>query len=328
MSATGKKPDKGILLESGTNELEIIEFQLNKIQPDGSTKVAYYGINVAKVREIIKPPETTEYPNSHPCVTGIFNLRGRLIPLIHLAQWLGIHTEQQVDKKRVIVTEFNQMFNGFLVDNVSRIYRISWENVESPSQFLESSQNDCVVAVVRMENRLMMLLDFERILSDINPELSMERYNVADDRNVRHEDDYVSRRNQCTVLVAEDSAFIRRMLEDTLSSAGYNVLSAPNGEDALGILQDFEKEARQSDVPVTSLIHMLITDVEMPRMDGMHLVKRLREADTFTAMPIAMFSSIMSTENRNKALSLGVNDTITKPEIGRLVQLVDRHVLG
>ncbi|WP_027390375.1 chemotaxis protein CheV [Chrysiogenes arsenatis] len=318
---------KGILLESGTNELEIIEFQINKIQPDGSVKVGYYGINVAKVREIIKPPETTDYPNSHPCVTGIFNLRGRLIPLIDLAGWLGITTDNKMEDKRIIVTEFNQMFNGFSVDNVSRIYRISWENVESPSQFLEGGGNDCVVAVVRLEDRLIMLLDFEKIIADINPELSMEKYDVATDIKVSQTSDSTSRRKQHHVVIAEDSTFIRKLLYDTLHSAGYNVLTANNGQEALDIFLSAAKEAKTSGENAMDQLHLLVSDVEMPRMDGMHLVKRLREMDEFDSLPIIMFSSIMSDENRKKALSLGVNDTITKPEISRLVQLVDSYIL-
>ncbi len=163
-----------ILTESGTNELEIIEFHLEKQLPDGSTKTCYYGINVAKVREVIRVPETTDYPNAQPHMIGVFSSRDVLTPLVDLAGWLGVPTRQDLERKFVIVTDFNKMTNGFLIDSISRIHRISWNDVESPSQFLEAGEQDCVVAVVRKDGNLIMILDFEKIIADINPELSME----------------------------------------------------------------------------------------------------------------------------------------------------------
>ncbi|WP_027390329.1 chemotaxis protein CheV [Chrysiogenes arsenatis] len=304
---------KGILLESGTNELEIIEFQINKTQPDGSIKVGHYGINVAKVREIIKPPQTTDYPNAHPCISGIFNLRGKLIPLLDLAQWLGIPSNTPAADKRVIVTEFNQLFNGFMVDNVTRIYRMSWESVEAPSQFMETG-NDCVVAVVRLENRLVMLLDFEKIIADVNPEAN--KYDFAEDTHVGHDASTMERRGQHTVMLVDDSSFIRRMLNETLRSAGYLTVTAQNGLEALELLQDEEN----------ALVDLLVTDIEMPAMDGFHLIKRLREQDKFRALPIIVFSSIISPENARKADAVGANEAITKPELSKLVQRVDSYL--
>ena len=132
MSKDGEER-KSILTESGTNELEIIEFHLKKQLPDGREKIAYYGINVAKVREVIRVPETTDYPNAQRHMVGVFSLRERLIPLVDLAGWLGIRTNPDNSNKVVIVTDFNKMANGFLIDSVSRIHRVSWEDVESPA---------------------------------------------------------------------------------------------------------------------------------------------------------------------------------------------------
>jgi len=321
-------PEKqAILLESGTNELEIIEFQLRKQRPDGTEKISHYGINVAKVREVIRVPETTDYPNPQPHLVGVFSLRDNLIPLVDLGGWLGVKTPTAFETKNVIVTDFNRMANGFLVDSVSRIHRISWEEVESPSQFLESGEQDCVVAVVRREDRLIMILDFEKIISDINPELSMEKYDVKEDRKVIIDDRMTAKRQANTLLVVDDSAFIRKLIESTLRTSGYNVIAAKDGADAYEMLQEFELVAEEENLPVSDLVSMVISDVEMPRMDGLHLVKRLREGKTYRTTPIVMFSSIMSDENRNKARSLGANDTMTKPEIGKLVGLVDGYLL-
>ncbi|EKF9828577.1 chemotaxis protein CheV [Vibrio cholerae] len=321
-------PSSTILTESGTNELEIIEFHLDKVLPDGRTKTCYYGINVAKVREVIRVPETTDYPNAQPHMIGVFSSREILTPLVDLAGWLGVPTSTDISKKYVIVTDFNRMTNGFLIDSISRIHRISWNDVESPSQFLEAGEQDCVVAVVRQDKKLIMILDFEKIISDINPELSMEKYDVTVDRKVDLNQRMVTKRNAKTIMVVDDSAFIRSLIQDTLSSAGYNIIACKDGGEAHEKLMELKQAAKEENVPVSELIDAVVTDVEMPRMDGMHLIKRLRDDDSYSSMPIVMFSSLMSDDNRAKALALGANDTLTKPEIGKMVAMMDKYILN
>ncbi|HDZ9282717.1 TPA: chemotaxis protein CheV [Vibrio cholerae] len=321
-------PSSTILTESGTNELEIIEFHLEKVLPDGRTKTCYYGINVAKVREVIRVPETTDYPNAQPHMIGVFSSREILTPLVDLAGWLGVPTSTDISKKYVIVTDFNRMTNGFLIDSISRIHRISWNDVESPSQFLEAGEQDCVVAVVRQDKKLIMILDFEKIISDINPELSMEKYDVTVDRKVDLNQRMVTKRNAKTIMVVDDSAFIRSLIQDTLSSAGYNIIACKDGGEAHEKLMELKQAAKEENVPVSELIDAVVTDVEMPRMDGMHLIKRLRDDDSYSSMPIVMFSSLMSDDNRAKALALGANATLTKPEIGKMVAMMDKYILN
>ncbi|CSD74428.1 chemotaxis protein [Vibrio cholerae] len=321
-------PSSTILTESGTNELEIIEFHLEKVLPDGRTKTCYYGINVAKVREVIRVPETTDYPNAQPHMIGVFSSREILTPLVDLAGWLGVPTSTDISKKYVIVTDFNRMTNGFLIDSISRIHRISWNDVESPSQFLEAGEQDCVVAVVRQDKKLIMILDFEKIISDINPELSMEKYDVTVDRKVDLNQRMVTKRNAKTIMVVDDSAFIRSLIQDTLSSAGCNIIACKDGGEAHEKLMELKQAAKEENVPVSELIDAVVTDVEMPRMDGMHLIKRLRDDDSYSSMPIVMFSSLMSDDNRAKALALGANDTLTKPEIGKMVAMMDKYILN
>ncbi|MEF1255424.1 MULTISPECIES: chemotaxis protein [unclassified Vibrio] len=315
-----------ILTESGTNELEIIEFHLVKELPDGRKKTCYYGINVAKVREVIQVPDTTDYPNAQPHMVGVFSSRDILTPLVDLAGWLGVPTSNDNSRKFVIVTDFNNMTNGFLIDSISRIHRISWNDVESPSQFLEAGEQDCVVAVVRKDGNLIMILDFEKIIADINPELSMEKYDVTLDKSVDLNQRMVKKRNAKTLMVVDDSAFIRSMIQDTLSSSGYNVIACKDGGEAHDKLMNLIEVAKEENLPVSELIDGVVTDVEMPRMDGMHLVKRLRDSEAYANIPIVMFSSLMSEDNRAKALALGANDTITKPEIGRMVSMMDKYV--
>ncbi|BDP32111.1 chemotaxis protein CheV [Vibrio vulnificus] len=296
--------------------------------PNGETKTCYYGINVAKVREVIQVPETTDYPNAQPHMIGVFSSRDVLTPLVDLAGWLGVPTRPAVERKFVIVTDFNKMTNGFLIDSISRIHRISWNDVESPSQFLEAGEQDCVVAVVRKDGNLIMILDFEKIIADINPELSMEKYDVKTDRSVDLNQRMVTKRNAKTIMVVDDSAFIRSLIQETLTSAGYNIIACKDGGEAHDKLMNLIEVAREENLPLSELIDAVVTDVEMPRMDGMHLVKRLRDSEAYKTLPIVMFSSLMSEDNRAKALALGANDTITKPEIGRMVSLMDKYVFN
>lgn len=204
---------------------------------------------------------------------------------------------------------------------------MSWEQVESPSQFLEAGEQDCVVAVVRREGHLIMVLDFEKIIADINPELSMDKYDVTLDKSVLINDEMVAKREAKTILIVDDSAFIRKMIENTLRTAGYNIITAKDGGDALEMMEEFYRLATEAGASVDDMVSGVISDVEMPRMDGLHLVKRLREIPVYKVIPIVMFSSLMSEDNRGKALALGANDTITKPEIGRMVSLIDSFVL-
>lgn len=322
------QPSSTILTESGTNELEIIEFHLVKHLPDGSTKTCYYGINVAKVREVIQVPETTDYPNAQPHMVGVFSSRDILTPLVDLGGWLGLPTSKDMAKKFVIVTDFNRMTNGFLIDSISRIHRISWNDVESPSQFLEAGEQDCVVAVVRKDKNLIMILDFEKIIADINPELSMEKYDVTVDKSVDLNQRMITKRNAKTIIVVDDSAFIRSLIQDTLTSAGYNVIACKDGGEGHDKLMEIAETAKEENLPTNELVNAVVTDVEMPRMDGMHLLKRLRESEAYCNTPVIMFSSLMSDDNRAKALALGANDTITKPEIGKMVTMMDKYIFN
>ena len=155
----------------------------------------------------------------------------------------------------------------------------------------------------------------------------MENYEVIEDGEVIIDDRMTAKRQANNLLVVDDSAFIRKLIESTLRTSGYNVIAAKDGADAYEMLQEFELVAEEENLPVSDLVSMVISDVEMPRMDGLHLVKRLRDGKAYRTTPIVMFSSIMSEENRHKALSLGANDTMTKPEIGKLVGLVDGYLL-
>lgn len=292
-----------ILLETGTNEFEIVEFSI------GDTT---YGINVAKVREVINRLPITKMPNTHPYVDGVFTLRGGVIPLINLATCLGI---RDAKLQRVIIGELNNYKAGFLVDDVARIHRISWTKME-PAPHIANS--DLVVGIVKLEDKMIILLDFEKIISETNPEINKTFHNVRP-----AEYDEILVRNKKRIYVAEDSPMLRNLLVDTLSTAGYNnIHEYENGLEAWNAIIKL-KDDKES---IFESIDLLITDIEMPQMDGHHLIKKIKSDDDMKDLPIIIFSSLINEENRRKGATIGANAQVSKPEIDKLIDLIDQLV--
>lgn len=301
MSSEGKNE---ILLESGTNEFEIVEFNVGNIT---------YGINVAKVREVINLQSITKMPSTHPFIDGVFTLRGKVIPLVNLSVCLNVPDS---DPKRIIVAELNNYQAGFLVDEVSRIHRISWERMEPTPEIANSN---LVVGIVKMENKMVVLLDFERILADINPEINKTFTNFK----AVTEEDVLKSRSKKTIMIAEDSHLLRELLEDNLKKAGYvNVISLTNGKDAWEKIKHISDENEN----IFDAVQLVITDIEMPQMDGHRLLKLIREDNKLHDMPVIIFSSLINEENRIKGSSLGATGQVSKPEIEALVGLIDTNI--
>ncbi|MDU2066243.1 MAG: chemotaxis protein [Sporomusaceae bacterium] len=296
---------KGILLETGTNEFEIVEFTV------GPT---HYGINVAKVREVINHVPVTIMPNAHPYVDGVFTLRGRVMPLVNLPRVLGV--QGQSTSPKIIVSELNNYFVGFLVDEVSRIHRISWTEMEPPPNISES---EMVVGIVKMAEKMVILLDFERIISVINPEINEKMTTLPD-----AVPDIAPKRRKKTILVAEDSRMLRDLLVETLHVSGYeNIIFTENGQEAWNRLEAMAKD----DKPIEEKLHLVITDIEMPQMDGHHLTNKIKQHDKLKKLPVIIFSSLINEEMRRKGETIGATAQVSKPEIAQLIDLVDKYVL-
>ena len=297
------KDNKGILLESGTNEFEIIEFSVGGV---------YYGLNVAKVREVINAVPITFIAKAHPNLDGIFTLRSRVMPLVNLARSLNV---PDVEKDfKIIVCEINNFYVGFKVDAVYRIHRISWTQME-PAPHLAGS--DLVIGIVKMQERMIILLDFEKILADVNPELNKKMSAVPSSTP-----DLVTLRKKRTILIAEDSRMLRDLLLGTLHTAGYNTISNENGQEAWDKLQSIANSGN----PVTDAIQLIITDIEMPQMDGHRLTKLVKDHPLLKELPIVIFSSLINEEMRRKGEALGAFAQITKPEIEQLIGIVDQKI--
>lgn len=313
MPEKDKKELTNILLEAGTNELEIVEFSIGD---------SFYGINVAKVREIIRfPKEIVTVPNSHAALAGIINLREAVVPIVNLPKHLSKAMKLQAPDTRIIISEFNQFTIGFWVDEVARIHRISWNQVEKPSEILTGGDN-YVVAVIKMEEKIVLLLDYEKITADISPEAGMRDIGESDfapDETVSFD-----RKTKC-ILVAEDSVFIRNTILDYLNAAGYQTIAASNGQEAWDRLLAFTKEP--GFVKIEDHIQLMITDIEMPQVDGLHLIKNVKNNKALQALPCIVFSSMISPELSLKCKAVGAVAEITKPEINKLIALVDTHVM-
>ncbi|TQR11658.1 chemotaxis protein [Psychrobacillus soli] len=297
---------KGILLESGTNELEIVEFQV------GSSK---FGINVIKVKEIIQTIPVTFIPHAHPHVEGIVQLRGEVLPVVSMAKVLGLPEVNKNEQEKYIVTEFNKQKVVFHVDNVTQIHRISWEQIEKPSDIYQGGTSH-VIGVIKRVDEMVLLLDYERIIVDINPESGI---NVESVKKLGERE-----RSNKKVVIAEDSPLLRKLLHDTLHAAGYfNLEFFENGKDALGYLEDLVKVSSD----IAEQVQMVVTDIEMPQMDGHALTRKIKENSNLAKLPVLIFSSLITDDLRHKGDQVGAEDQISKPEIAELVLKIDQYIL-
>lgn len=296
--------DTNILLESGTNELEVLEFTLGN---------NHYGINVAKIREILTYQPVTPVPNSHPSIEGIFMPRDTMISVVNLKRCLGMPDDAKTEGL-FIITNFNKLNIAFHVDAVLGIHRVSWEAIIKPDATINTEQNSASTGVIKMDDKLIIILDFEKIVTDISPETGLKMSDMDD----------MGQRERCEspILIAEDSPLLSRLITDCLKKAGYtNLIVTMNGQEAWDKLQEFEKAGN-----VREKVHCIITDIEMPLMDGHRLTKLVKTNDNMKKIPLIIFSSLVNEEMRIKGEQLGADAQLTKPEIGSLVSAIDNLI--
>lgn len=296
----------GILLESGTNELEIVEFEM------GNNR---YGINVIKVREIIEPINVTQIPHAHPSIEGIVQLRGEVMPVINMQNVLGMRPTGDGSQEKFIVAAFNKQQVVFRVDNVTQIHRISWDQIEKPTGVYAGDATQ-VIGIIKRADEMLLLLDFEKIVLDINPESGIH---VAQVKKLGER-----ARSTKKIIIAEDSPLLRKLLQETLEEAGYlNIDFFENGKDALGYLESLVADHSS----IETHVQLVITDIEMPQMDGHHFTKRIRENPALAKLPVIIFSSLITDDLRHKGEGVGADDQVSKPEIAELVLKIDQYIL-
>lgn len=295
-----------ILLESGTNELEIMEFTVGG---------ELFGINIAKIREIMRAQETKRMPNSHNFVEGIFKQRGEVITVIDLAKCLNIERSENKSHDIFILTHFNKLNFAFRVESVVGIDRVSWEDIKKPDKVIYSGEDSVATAIAEYKDRLITILDFEKIIADISPETSitLDRLDELGDRV----------ESQKKILVAEDSIMLSNLIIGFLHKSGYkNTVKFNNGKEAW----DYLTEAKNSGLPISNYVSCIVSDIEMPLMDGHRLTKLIKTDDELKHIPVILFSSLISDELRIKGQEVGADEQITKPEIVELVNIIDRLI--
>ncbi|NDV28267.1 chemotaxis protein [Desulfovibrio sp. JC010] len=302
-----------ILLEAGTNELEIVEFWLEEEpREDGEENYrGFYGVNVAKVLEIIRIPEKiTKLPKvHHPAIMGTFNLRNKVIPLVDLSHWLK-KPRVETEPPKVIVTEFNNVSSAFLVSGVTRIHRISWERVEAPSNYVSTLSEDSITGVVKFEDRISLILDLEKIVAELNPDLGLQL------------DDSIDWANHAgyKAIIADDSTLIREMLHEMMVRAKFSVEMANTGRACWDKLQEYKRRSIEEKRPISDFVNIVISDIEMPVMDGHNLTVRIKADEVLKQLPVILFSSIITDKLRHKGEAVGADDQISKPEVTQLAQ--------
>lgn len=299
--------EKGILLQSGTNELEIVTFTVG-----GNL----FCINVLKVKEIIHPLEVTPVPDSNPAIEGVSQVRGEIMPVVNLARVMKL-PEIEPENTKFIITELNQMKIVFRVDEVHRIQRISWEQIEEPEK-LSIGLEELAVGIVKLDGNLVLLLDYEKIIYEISGNADFAV--TGEDRITRKVN-----REEKTIFIAEDSQMLRQLLEDTLHEAGYtNLQFFANGREAKEHIFKLLKEQKEQ---TFENVNLLITDIEMPQMDGHHLTKVIKEDEIGRELPVVIFSSLITEDLEHKGAGVGADAQVSKPNIHQLINILDELVL-
>ena len=298
-----EKGKEGILLESGTNEIEIMKFTIQG---------EFYGINVAKVKEIMMAEKVKAMPHAHPAVEGIFKPRDTLITVIDLGFYLTDECLEHKPRDLFIVTNFNKMTVAFRVQSIEGISRISWNDIQKPDKTLSHGEEGVATGIAQCAGELVTILDFEKIVAEIAPETTIQLSEV----------DQMGDRPICSnpLVIAEDSILLQKMIDEALERAGFtNVKNFNNGQEAWDYLDSIK-----GDSDLYEKVNLIITDIEMPKMDGHRLTKLVKDDPRLKCLPVVIFSSLIDDQMRVKGQALGADDQLTKPEIGNLVHVIDK----
>ncbi len=294
-----------ILLESGTNEIEIMEFKIND---------NLFGINVAKVREIMMSAPVTPMPLKHPAIEGVFKPRDLVITVFDLPKYLYGNSEEHGERNLFIITYFNKMYIAFRVSSVEGIFRLSWTDIQKPDKTLSGGQEGIATGMVQINGNIVTILDFEKIVSEVAP-LAGIQVDEIDKLGSRQS-------NGMPIIIAEDSILLAKMITESLAKAGFtNITKFDNGQEAWDYI-DSIKDREDLDEKLS----LVITDIEMPMMDGHRLTKLIKSNVKLKKIPVIIFSSMINDDLYRKGKQLGADEQISKPEIGELVGVIDHLI--
>jgi len=317
-----------ILTETGTNEVEFVEFILC-----GQS----FGVNVAKVREIISynPDNITSVPETYHSVMGMFILRDSTLPLIDLKTHLELDESKEAGEgdssykqKVVLVCEFNGMVNGFLVDGVNQIRRCSWGDFIPLSPFI-SQFKPSITSSVTIDDNNILLVDLEHVLTDIYPATRLV-YSEEDDRKqVGDVEQRRREREKIHVILADDSSIVRASVKKITDEVGYtNISMHDNGLDAYNQVQEFAEKAASEESDILDYVNIVVSDIEMPQMDGLTVTKKIKEELGLKNLPVIIFSSLISEQMIEKCKGVGADGWVNKLEVADLVRILDKYCLG
>jgi two-component system chemotaxis response regulator CheV len=300
---------------AGTNKLEILLFSLGVNSNTGRRET--FGINVFKVREVMRTPPITSAPDMPPSVEGMVSLRGVLVPVVDLANYAKVNTE--TPRSIMIVTEYAGHTQGFLVEGVDTILRLDWSQMKVPPEMLTAEMGGLVTAVTELaDGRLVMMMDVEKVLSETTNYDEEIVY-----RNIKPLNDPT-----LTVFFADDSVVARKQIARTLEAMNVKYVATMNGLEAWNELDKIATYAQTSGQKVTDLVSLVLTDVEMPEMDGYILTKKIKTDARFAGVPVIMHSSLSGMSNQQLGKSVGVDEYVPKFEAQKLSETLTRRLSG
>lgn len=298
--------ETNILLESGTNELELLEFFVGNED---------YGINIAKVNEIMTYREVTPMPSAPDGVEGVFMPRDKLITVVDLHKILGVDVPDG-NSGLLIVCEFNQLDIAFHVTSVKGIQRISWSSIEKPPSVANNSKKGVATGIAKIDGRIIVILDFEKIISDLNSSSGLDTTGI--DKLEKSE----SVNYDAKIVIAEDSALLNKMIVNAMTSAGFhNILAFSNGQEAWNYISGYADNSNAA-----GNIALVVSDIEMPQMDGHRLTKLIKDNQNLKKIPVYLFSSLIDERMRKKGESVGADLQFSKPQIGDLIKAMIEHL--
>ncbi|WP_319468871.1 chemotaxis protein [uncultured Pseudodesulfovibrio sp.] len=309
--------EQEILLETGTNELEIIEFFIRE-ETEKGVETHYFGVNVAKVLEVVEAPEglTGSEAAVHPSFLGTIPLRDLILPVVDLSVWLTVERAQDVNEP-IIVTEFNGMITGFLVSGVTQIHRVNWKDVEPPSKYVASMDTNCITGTVKIKDRFVLMLDLEQVLADLDEsgETAANLSDIVADERYR-------------ALIADDSTSVRELLRNNFTNANFDVTVVGDGAEAWHKLEEIKTHAQAEGKSPLDYLDVIVSDIEMPQMDGYTLTRRVKEDPVLNVLPVTLFSSLISKGVEHKGEAVKADAQVTKPEFNGLTEVVIKLVKG
>lgn len=306
----------GDVIKVGTNKMELIEFKIRKKSKLGKSYDCIYGINVFKVREVINMPEIVPLPEEVPYIVGMFSLRNENIPLLNLIERLNGDLEDT--KYFVIVAEFNNLYIGLLVHEVVQIHRISWEDILPPPKVSSADEAGLIIGVVKVRNNeSLVILDFEKIVNELNVEQQAEVDKFQAAKNT------VDTHQGINVLIADDSKTVRSQMKNILEKSGFNVIATANGKEAWDELTKALKISESNKMPLRKIIGLIITDIEMPVMDGYTLTKNIKDNPDLSQLPVIMHTSLSGENVKLKGQEVGCDGYITKFSVENFTNVID-----